>query len=241
MNPASRSPFPAVLDPVVAAVLEQLQQKVEAKDRVIAAKDQALFAAEAIIQQLKEELRAERVARYGKRSEKLSDLQLQLLDLEPAVSSDEIEAEIASGPLADSSASAPESNNSTEKQRRARRNHPGRNELPAHLERIEEIIPCTPEQCSCGKCGGETKVIGYETTEVLGKKPTKYFARVIKREKRACTQCEENGVATAAVPERIAPKSIFSDEVIIEFLVGKYCDSVPIYRQRAILWRDLGI
>ena len=84
-------------------------------------------------------------------------------------------------------------------------------------------------------------MIGYETTEVLGKKPAEYFVRVIKREKRACGCCEEHGVATAAVPERIAHKSIFSDEVIIEFLVGKYCDSVPIYRQRAILWRDLGI
>jgi len=241
MNPASSSFVPAVLDPVVAAVLEQLQQKVEAKDHIIAEKNQALSAAESIIHQLKEELRAERVARYGKRSEKLSDLQLQLLDLEPAVSSDEIETEIASGPLADSSESVQESNKPTEKQRRARRNHPGRNELPAHLERVEEIIPCAPEQCSCGKCGGETRVIGYETTEVLGKKPAEYFVRVIKREKRACGCCEEHGVATAAVPERIAHKSIFSDEVIIEFLVGKYCDSVPIYRQRAILWRDLGI
>ena len=55
----------------------------EAKDRIIAEEDQALFAAEAIIQQLKEALRAERMARYGQRSEKLSDLQLQLIDLEP--------------------------------------------------------------------------------------------------------------------------------------------------------------
>ena len=247
MNPASKSSLPAVLDPVVAAVMEQLQEKVEAKeqvvsekDRVIAAKDQALAAAEAIIQQLKEALRLERIRKYGKQSEKLSDLQLELLDREPAVSSDEIETEIASGPLPDSSESTQESNKPTEKQRRARRNHPGRNELPAHLERVEEIIACAPEQSSCGKCGNQTRVIGYETTEVLGKKPVEYFVRVIKREKRACG-CEEHGVVTAAVPERIAPKSIFSDEVIIDFLVGKYCDSVPIYRQRAILWRDLGI
>lgn len=240
MNPASKSSLPAVLDPVVAAVLEQLQQKVEAKDRVIAEKDQALSAAEAIIAQLKEALRLERIRKYGKQSEKLSDLQLALLDLEPAVSRDEIETEIASGPLPDSSESAPESKQPTEKQRRARRNHPGRNELPAHLERIEEIIPCTPEQCNCGKCGKQTRVIGYEKTEVLGKKPAKYFVRVIMREKRAC-DCEENGVATAAAPERIAPKSIFSDEVVIDFLVSKYCDSVPLYRQRAILWRDLGV
>jgi transposase len=112
--------------------------------------------------------------------------------------------------------------------------------LPEHLARVEEIVPCMPERCTCGKCGLETKFLGYETTEVLAKKPAEYYVRVIKREKRACF-CEAYGVATAAVPERIAPKSIFSDEVIIDFLVGKYCDSVPIYRQRAILWRDLGI
>ena len=57
-------------------MMEQLQQKVEAKDRVIAAKDQALAAAEAIIQQLKEALRLERIHKYGKQSEKLTDLQL---------------------------------------------------------------------------------------------------------------------------------------------------------------------
>jgi transposase len=240
MNAAFKSSLPALLDPVVAAVLEQLQQRVETKDRIIAEKDQALSAAEAIIPQLKEALRAERVARYGKRSEKLSDLQLQLLDLEPGVSSDEIAREIASGPLPECPGSTQENHTPTEKQQRARRNHPGRNELPAHLERIEKIIPCTPEQCTCGKCGLEAKCIGYETTEVLGKKPAECFVRVIEREKRAC-RCEEHGVATAAVPERIAPKSIFSDEAIIDFLVGKFCDSVPIYRQRAILWRDLGI
>ena len=240
MNPTSKSPLPVALDPVVAAVLEQLKEKVEAKDRIIAEKDQALSAAEAIIQQLKETLRAERVARYGQRSEKLSDLQLQLLDLEPGVSSDEIEREVASGPLPECPGNTQENRTPTEKQQRARRNHPGRNELPAHLERVEQIIACTPEQCTCGMCGKETRVIGYETTEVLSKKPAEYFVSVIKREKRACS-CEEYGVATAAVPERIAPKSIFSDEVIIDFLVGKYCDSVPIYRQRAILWRDLGI
>jgi transposase len=245
MNPASKTTLSAVLDPVVAAVVEQLQsemqREVEAKDRIIAEKNQALSAAEAIIQQLREELRAERVTRYGKRSEKLSDLQLALLDLEPAVSSDEIETEIASGPLPDESESTQEGNKPTEKQRSTRRNHPGRNELPSHLERVEENIPCAPDQCRCGKCGGDTKVIGYETTEVLAKKPAEHYVRVIKREKRACVSCVFEGVATAAVPERIAPKSIFSDEVIIDFLVSKYCDSVPLYRQRGILMRDLGI
>ena len=83
MNPVSKSPLPAVLDPVVAAIMEQLEEQVEAKRRVIAAKDlaiakkdAALAAAEAIIEQLKEALRLERIRKYGKQSEKLSDLRV---------------------------------------------------------------------------------------------------------------------------------------------------------------------
>jgi len=237
MNPASKFSFPAVLDPVVAAVMGQLEEQVEAQDRVIAEKSQALAAAEAIIQQLKEALRMERIRKYGKQSEKLSDLQLQLLDLEPAVSSDEIETEVASGPL-------PEAEHEKADEvapRRKSKPHPGRNELPAHLERVEEIVACATDECKCGKCGRETQVIGYEETEVLGMKPAVHFVRVIKREKRACARCIEHGVVTAPAPVRIAPKSIFADETIIDFIIRKYADSLPLYRQRAILMRDLGI
>jgi len=243
MNPASKSSFSTSLDPVVAAVMEQLEEQVEAKnhvifekDRVIAAKDQALAAAQAIIEQLKQALRLERIRKYGKQSEKLSDLQLQLLDLEPAVSSGEVDAEVASGPLSEEQQSA-----SSVAQQQKRKPHPGRNTLPAHLERIEQIIACAASQCTCGKCGRETQIIGYEETEVLGIKPAVHFVRVVKREKRACKSCAEHGVATAAAPVRIAPKSIFADETIVDFIVRKYCDALPLFRQRAILMRDLGI
>ena len=231
MNPTSKSSFPVVLDPVAAAIIAQLQQKVEVKD-------QALAAAEAIIQQLKEALRLERIKKYGSRSEKLSDLQLELLDFEPAVASDEIETEAASGPLPEDEQNA---SLAAQQQQKKRKPHPGRNELPAHLERIEEIVASAASQCLCGGCGAETRVIGYEETELLGMKPAVHFVRVIKREKRVCKSCAEHGVMTAPVPTRIAPKSIFADETIIEFIIRKYADSVPLYRQRAILMRDLGI
>jgi hypothetical protein len=164
VNPASKSPVPVVLDPVVAAIIVQLKQEMK---QAISAKDQIIALSEMRIQKLEEELRLERIKKYGKQSEKLSDLQLKLLDLEPAVSSDEIKAEIERGPLPESA----ESDNATYKQRRSRQNHPGRNELPASLERVDKIIPCAPEFCTCGKCGGDTKIIGYDISEVLDRKP----------------------------------------------------------------------
>src|SRR5450755_2737809 len=51
------------------------------------------------IQVLEERLRLERIKKYGPGSEKLSDAQLQLLDLEPGVSNAEVQAESQRGPV----------------------------------------------------------------------------------------------------------------------------------------------
>ncbi|MFZ0746834.1 MAG: IS66 family transposase [Terracidiphilus sp.] len=228
-------------DPALAEIVAQLQAQLAERDQQIADRDQQLMRknqvlalAEIKIQVLEERLRLDRIARYGKRSETLSDLQLQLLDLEPGVSSEEVEAESERGPL---QAQTPQDKSPS----KPRRKHPGRQELPSHLARVEQIVACTPEQCNCGKCGKQTTVIGYEETEVLDVRPVEYFVRVIKREKRACRDCEEQGVQTAPVPERIVAKSVLSDQLIIETLVGKYCASLPLYRQQAIIKRDAGV
>lgn len=225
------------MDPDIVALIAALQQEIEAQQKQLAFQRSELNYAQVKIQVLEERLRQQRIEKYGKQSEKLSDLQLELLDREPAVSGEEIESEAASGRLHEGDAKK----SAERTPRRKNQQHPGRNELPAHLERIEEIVACAADQCRCGQCGAPTRVIGYEETEVLGMKPAVHFVRVIKREKRACAHCIEQGVATAAAPERIAPKSIFADETIVEFIIRKYCDSVPLYRQRAILMRDLGI
>ncbi len=229
MNPALKT-SPAVADDLLVQMRQQLARK-----------DQALQAAEAIIQELREALRLERIKRFGKQSEKLSDLQLELLSDEPGVSSEEVAGEAERGPLPEPPADDAENKSPTAKQQNARRNHPGRNELPAHLPRVEKIVPCASEQCTCGQCGKENKVIGYERTELLSMKPAEYFVTVLMREKRACADCKEQGVATAPAPARIAPKSIFADETIVEFILRKYADSLPLFRQQAILRRDAGI
>jgi transposase len=99
----------------------------------------------------------------------------------------------------------------------------------------------TPEQCACGACGQAKAVIGYDISEQLDVEPAKYFVVVTKREKRACKHCEEGGVVAAPVPERIIEKSLVSDRVVIDTLVSKYCDHLPLYRQSVILQREAGV
>ena len=113
-----------------------MQQTIAEQNQQIARSQQALRTTEMRVQKLEEELRMERIKQYGPRSEKLSDLQLQLLDLEPAVSSNEVKGESESGPLPEST----EASNTADKQRRSRQNHPGRNVLPGHLERVVVLM-----------------------------------------------------------------------------------------------------
>jgi transposase len=200
------------------ALIEQLKQKLQ--------------FAELKIQLLEERLRQMLINKYGASSEKLSSAQLQLLELEPGVNSDEVEAERAREALP----SAPEESKSDYKAK-----HPGRQTLPAHLPRVEKIVACTAEQCVCSGCGAETAVIGYEESEQLDVEPAKYFVLVTRREKRACKRCEERGVIAAPLPQRIIEKSLVSDQIVIDTIVAKYCDALPLYRQSAMLKRDTGL
>jgi transposase len=178
------------------------------------------------IQVLEERLRRHRIGILGPHSETLSNLQLELLiDFEPGVTGEEVEAEAKRGSLPQ-----PE---------RKRKAHPGRQKLPENLRRAEEVIAAPA--CACAACGGETSVIGYDESEQLDVEPASYLVRVTKREKRACRNCENGTVVAAPLPERIVEKGLASDRVVIETVVSKYCDHLPLYRQAAILERETGI
>ena len=181
------------------------------------------------IQVLELRLRLQRIQKYGPASEKLTNAQLELLELEPGVSGAEVQAESEREPLPVSRGS------------RKRRLHPGRQELPAELPRVERVIACAPEQCACRACGQPMAVIGYDQSEQLDVEPAKYFVVVTKREKRACQSCGEGGVVAAPVPARIIDKGLVSDRVVIDTLVAKYGDHLPLYRQSAILERETGL
>ncbi len=183
--------------------------------------------AELRIRVLEEQLRLMRIEKYGAGGEKLSHAQMELFPLEPVVSELIVQAE--SEPVL-----VRRSTNRSCK-------HPGRQELPSNLPRVERILPCSPDQRVCKRCGKGTVVIGYEESSQLDVEPAKYFVLVTKREKRACRSCEELGVFSAPLPPRIIEKCLASDRIVIDTVISKYCNHTPLYRQSMILGRDIGL
>lgn len=178
---------------------------------------------------LREELRLMRIQKFGPKSDKLSDLQLQLLESEPCVTSEEVAAEAQRG----------EKTPVARKPRvpREDKKHPGRVDLPAHLERRVQIIPAPAEACHCGRCGKDRPLIGYEESEYLDLEPLKFFVRQIRREKRGGCACQD-GVFCAPLPVRILPKSKLGDELIVEVLDQKFGMHVPVFRLCEAIFRD---
>jgi transposase len=77
---------------------------------------------------LQEQLRLERIRKYGAKSEKLSEAQLELLEAEPGVSTAEVEAESTREALPPSTPRATRDG--------GKRCHPGRQTFPAGLPRV---------------------------------------------------------------------------------------------------------
>ncbi len=183
--------------------------------------------AELRIRVLEERLRLMRIEQYGAVGEKLSHAQMVLFELQPVISDVIMEAESKSETVRRSTKTSCK--------------HPGRQELPPNLPRVERILPCAPDQRVCERCGKETVVIGYEESSQLDVQPAKYFVLVTKREKRACRSCEELGVVSAPLPPRIIEKCLASDRIVIDTVISKYCNHTPLHRQSMILERDLGL
>src|SRR5271155_1123861 len=159
------------------------QMRIETLERALHWAELTIQKKEAEIQQLLERLRKQRVGFLGPASETLSDLQLELLvDQEPSTTREEVEAESRREPITDP---------------RERKPHPGRKPLPENLPRIEDVIAC---EANCTHCGEPTKLIGYDTSEVLDREPAKWFVRVNETRKTCLRKmfCGEDGRTGAA-------------------------------------------
>jgi len=150
------------LTPVPSINLDNLPQEAVSLIETLAHRAKEADRLEQENRLLREMLRLERLKKYGPKSEKLSEEQVELMELEPGVHAQEVEkeSEVSSG-----------------RKRLIKREHAGRNALPRvfctplcgtnHLPRREEILAVEGEERLCVCCGEERCRIGYEEKEVL--------------------------------------------------------------------------
>jgi transposase len=90
--------------------------------------------------------------------------------------------------------------------------------------------------CSC--CGSEMVDSGMtEDSEFLTVIPQQYLVVRQKRRKYRCKSCY-GALVTAPAPPRIKEGSAYSDEMMIDVAMTKYCDLIPIDRYAAIAGRE---
>jgi hypothetical protein len=155
----------ARLNALLAAERAEKQQIAGERDAAVAERER--YAAQN--ERLTHMLRELRRNHFGRKSEKLSEdqLNLGLEDLEIAIAAGDAAAEKFDATLAASRV----------RERRVNRGH-----LPAHLPREEVVIEPESKVCPC--CGGALHVIGEDKSERLDKVPAKYRVIVTRRPKQ---------------------------------------------------------
>ena len=91
-------------------------------------------------------------------------------------------------------------------------------------------------QCTC--CGGRMKDSGMtEDSEFLTVIPKQYFIILQMRHKYRCSTCHGD-IVTAPPPPRIKEGSSYSDEMMVDVALTKYCDLVPVDRYSQMAGRE---
>ncbi|GAO55723.1 IS66 family transposase [Novosphingobium sp. MD-1] len=181
----------------------------------------ALKVFQAEVERLKAIIEALQRHRFGRRSEQLDPDQFEL-------ALEEVETALA------------EAQHAVDKASRASADRPrkaNRGSLPAHLERIEQVVDVEDKACPC--CGGALHQIGEDVAERLDVVPTTFRVLVTRRPRYGCRSCE-GAIVQAAAPARIVEGGIPTEALIAQVLVAKYADHLPLYRQAQIYAR-LGI
>ena len=114
----------------------------------------------------------------------------------------------------------------------------GRKRLPDNLPRTEVTHDIEEHEKVC-PCGNALHCIGKEESEQLEVIPAK--VKVIKtvRLKYGCKACEDT-IILAKMPSQALPKSMAGPGLLAHILVSKFDDHLPLYRQ-AEMWARAGV
>jgi transposase len=107
--------------------------------------------------------------------------------------------------------------------------HPGRAELPAHLERVPEVNPVPPGMRTCPTCGAEMTLVGHSMCEILDVRPAQLYVRQRFDERISCPV--DHTIVSAPTPHELVERGKLGTGLIIESLADKYLEQQPIERQ----------
>ncbi len=203
----------------IAHQSKQHEHQIAAKDQVIAAKDNDILYRQAKIDKLTHEMAVLKRWRFGRSREQLDSGQVSLIEETIEADIAAIEQELKNLAPAAKTDSIP-------------RQQPKRTALPEELPRVD--VRHDPQASTCA-CGCQLKRIGEDVAEKLDYTPGVFTVERHIRGKWACTQCKT--LIQAPVPAQIIDKGIPTAGLLVQVLVAKYSDHLPLHRQEAIFGR----
>ena len=101
---------------------------------------------------------------------------------------------------------------------------------------VEEINFTSPQACpACGEVMVDSGMA--ETSEYLDVRPKDFIVVEQRRHKHRCGKCH-GSIVTAPLPPRIAPGGSYSDEIIVDASLSKFCDLIPMDRYTKMAGRE---
>ena len=198
--------------------VESLKRLLIEREAALSSRDMKLREKDRQIEHLKLQLAKLRRWRFGQQSEQLESagqMPLSLQELQAAVQ--------------EALGASPAVNEWHGKAASPKKNKPvRRKQLPAHFERIENLIP--PKECVCPDCGGALSTLGKpDEAEVLEVKTVTFTVTKHVRPKKRCSKCST--IVQAPAPSRPIEKSFAGASLLALVLVWKYGFHLPLYRQ----------
>jgi len=114
----------------------------------------------------------------------------------------------------------------------------GRNEIPAHLPRQQEIYDLEESEKTCSCCGEQMQRIGENKTEQLNYKPASLYVIEHIRYKYACRHCQETIVTADKDIYEPIEKGLAGAGLLSQVIVSKYADHCTLYRMEDIFRRE---
>ncbi len=184
---------------------------------------QQLEGAQIEIRLLRAKLDALARRMFGKKSEQLSEAQLQLL----------LQEQTAPGPaLGKESGPQAFETQPLRSEREVRRKAKRGPRVPEHLPVVEEVL--VPEAVKNEPA--LWRKIGEEVSELIDFEPARFWRRRLVRPKYVHRQEVDAVPVVAPLPDSLQARCLAAPVLLAQILVAKYADHLPLYRQESIYW-----